>query len=108
LFRLVAEPVLKLETSPDAELTLREIGILLGDILDLLEEDQPTIRAADRLYDAAYALQDAKERRSTCVKITKRLLTNRAELLYAALSGFRVSLASSKPNPRARAQYMVW
>src|SRR5215207_11344185 len=73
LLGLVAEPVLKLETSPDAHLTLREISILLGDILDLLEEDQTILKAADELYEAAFAFQDAREKRSTCVNITTRI-----------------------------------
>ena len=46
LFVLVSEPVLKLETSPDAQMTLREISILLGDVLDLLEEEQTILQAA--------------------------------------------------------------
>ena len=42
LFGLVCEPVLKLETSLDAQMTLREISILLGDVLDVLEEELAT------------------------------------------------------------------
>src|SRR5690349_15895162 len=69
LFVLIAAPVLTLETAPDAHLTLREISILLGDVLDLLEEDQAILQAADELYEAAFALQDARHRLSTCVNI---------------------------------------
>src|SRR3954464_13413055 len=74
LFGLIAEPVRKLEAGPDGDLTLREIGILLGDVLDWLEEDQPILPAADRLYEAAFALQEARQRRSTCASITDRTL----------------------------------
>src|SRR5690349_18735419 len=74
LFGLIAEPVLRLGAAPDGDLTVREIGLLLGDVLDWLEEDQTIIHAADRLYDAAFALHDAQQRRSTCVTITDRTL----------------------------------
>src|SRR5690348_4973074 len=69
LFVLIAEPVLTLETAPDAHLTLREISILLGDVLDLLEENQTILKVADELYEAAFALQDARHRLSSCVNI---------------------------------------
>ncbi len=108
LFGLVSEPVLKLETSSDAQLTLREISILLGDVLDLLADDQTILQAADELYEAAFALQDAREKRSTCVKITKRIVAARTEALHAALAGFRVSFCSAKPNARARARRIAW
>ena len=104
LFGLVSEPVLKLETSPDAQLTLREISILLGDVLDLLVEEQIILQAADELYEAAFAFQDARERRSTCVNITTRIVATRTEALHAALAGFRKSLCSAKPNARGRAR----
>ena len=67
LFGLVCDPVLRLATAPDGQWTVREIGILLGDVLDVLDEDQTIFRAADVLYEAAFAVQDARERRSTCV-----------------------------------------
>ncbi len=108
LFVLVSEPVLKLETSSDAHLTLREISILLGDVLDLFEEDQTILQAADELYEAAFAFQDARERRSTCVNITTRIVAIRTEALHAALAGFRESLCSAKPNARARARRLAW
>jgi hypothetical protein len=108
LFVLVSEPVLKLETSPDAHLTLREISILLGDVLDLLVEEQIILQAADELYEAAFAFQDARERRSTCVNITTRIVATRTEALHAALAGFRTSLWSARPNARGRARRLAW
>ncbi len=108
LFLLVSEPVLKLETSPDAQMTLREISILLGDILDLFEDDQIILQAADELYEAAFAFQDAREKRSTCVNITKRIVATRTQALHAALAGFRASLLSAKPNARGGAQGLKW
>src|SRR3954452_13733333 len=87
LFGLIAEPVRKLEAGPDGDLTLREIGILLGYVLDCLEEDQTILHAADRLYEAAFALHDAPQRRSTCVTITDRTIKTRAEGLPVALAG---------------------
>jgi hypothetical protein len=108
LFVLVSEPVLKLETSSDAHLTLREISILLGDVLDLFEEDQTILQAADELYEAAFALQDAREKRFTCVKITARIAATRTQALHSALAGFRVSLCTAKPNARARARQLAW
>src|SRR5215207_6311272 len=106
LFGLVSEPVLKLETSPDAHLTLREISILLGDILDLLEEDQTILQAADDLYGAALDVLEAREKRFTCVKITKRTAATRTKVLHSTLAGFRASLRSAKPNARGGAQGM--
>src|SRR5215210_8678677 len=79
LFGLIAEPVWKLEAAPDGDLTLREIGLLLGDVLDWVEENQTILHAADRLYEAAFALQDAQQRRSTCAGITDRILKARAD-----------------------------
>jgi hypothetical protein len=108
LFVLVSEPVLKLETSPDAHLTLREISTLLGDVLDLLEEDQTILQAADELYEAAFAFQDARERRSTCVNITTRIVAIRTDALHAALAGFRASLWAARPNARGRVRQLVW
>src|SRR5690242_12761279 len=72
LFGLIAEPALKLEASPDGQRTLREIGIVLADVLDLLEEDPAISRAADRLYEAAFELQDARAHQHTCLKFTER------------------------------------
>ena len=100
--------MLKLETSPDAHLTLREISSLLGDVLDLLEEDQTILQAADELYEAAFAFQDARERRSTCVNITTRIVATRTEALHAALAGFRASLWAARPNARGRVRQLVW
>ena len=108
LFGLIAEPVLRLETSPDGRLLLREIGLLLGDVLDWLEEDQTILHAADRLYDAAFALHDARQRRSTCAGITERTLKARADAVPVALAAFRASLSTAKPNARARARHITW
>ncbi len=108
LFGLVTEPVLKLETAPDDHLTLREIGLLLGDILNWLEEDQIILHAADRLYEAAFALQDARQRRSTCANITERTIHARADAVPVALAAFRESLRAATPNARARARCLTW
>jgi len=108
LFGLIAEPVWKLEAAPEGDLTLREIGLLLGDVLDWLEEDQSITRAADRLYDAAFALHDARQRRSTCASITDRTLKARADAVPVALAAFRASLSTAKPNARARARCVTW
>ena len=108
LFGLVAKPVRKLEAAPDGPLTLREIGLLLGDVLDWLEEDQTNLHAADRLYDAAFALHDARHRRTTCAGITDRTLKARADAVPVALAAFRASLSTAKPNARARARQIAW
>src|SRR5215207_1097220 len=108
MFGLVSERLLKLETSLDAHLTLRETSILLGDVLDLLEEDQTILQAADELYEAAFAFQDARERRPPCVNITTRIVATRTEALHAALAGFRASLWAARPNARGRVRQLVW
>src|SRR4051812_8224205 len=108
LFLLIAEPVLKLEAAPDGHRTVREIGILLGDVLDWLEEDQTILQAADRLYEAAFAVQDARERQFTCVTITDRTLKARADAVFVALAAFRTSLGMAKPNARARTRRIMW
>src|SRR4051794_22110139 len=108
LFGLIAEPVRKLEAAPEGDLSLREIGLLLGDVLDWLEEDQTILHAADRLYDAAFALHDARQRRSTCAGITDRTLKARADAVPVALAAFRASLSTAKPNARARARCIMW
>src|SRR4051812_49421632 len=108
LFGLIAEPVWKLEAAPEGDLPLREIGLLLGDVLDWLEEDQTILHAADRLYDAAFALQDAQQRRTTCVNITDRTMQARADAVSVALAAFRASLGTAKPNARARARCLTW
>ena len=108
LFVLIAAPVLTLETALDAHLTLREISILLGDVLDLLEENQVILQAADELYEAAFALQDARHRLSSCVNITPSIVAIRTKALHAALAGFRTSLWSGKPSARARVQQLAW
>jgi hypothetical protein len=108
LFGLIAEPVRKLEAAPESDLTVREIGLLLGDVLDWLEEDQTILQAADRLYEAAFALHDARQRRSTCASITDRTLKARADAVPVALAAFRASLSTAKPNARARARCITW
>ncbi len=108
LFGLIAEPVLRFETSSDGRETLREIGILLGDILDLLEEVQAITQAADRLYDAAYGLEEARAHQLTNVSITPSLLKSRTGTLYRSLGHFREQLCSAKPSARARAYRTAW
>src|SRR3954447_4827295 len=108
LFGLIAEPVRKLEAAPEGHLPLRQIGLLLGDVLDWLEEDQTIFHAADRLYEAAFALHDARQRRSTCAGITDRTLKARADAVPVALAAFRASLSTAKPNARARARCLTW
>ena len=88
LLGLVSEPVLKPETAPDAHLNSREISILLGDVLDLLEEEQTILQAADELYEAAFAFQDAREKRSTCVNITTRIVATRTRRSMPLWPGF--------------------
>src|SRR3954468_24711921 len=108
LFGLIAEPVRTLEAAPEGDLPLREIGLLLGDVLDWLEEDQTILHAADRLYDAAFALHDARQRRPTCASITDRTMQARADAVPVALAAFRASLGTAKPNARARARQIAW
>ena len=108
LFAVVSEPVLKLETSPDSQATLRNIGILIGDVLDLLEEDQTILSAADRLYEASLELQEARDKRLTCSKAARCTLEARVRALHVALAGFRASLWSAKPNARGRAWKVGW
>ena len=108
LFGLIAEPVRKLEAAPEGDMTLHEIGLLLGDVLDWLEEDRSILHAADRLYDAAFTHQDARQRRTTCAGITDRTLKARADAVPVALAAFRASLGTAKPNARARARQIAW
>ena len=108
LFQLIAEPVLKLETSPDGQQTLREIGILLGDVLDLLEEDQAILQTADELYEAAFGLQEARGSQPRCAKFTKSIITKRTADLHRTLAKFRKSLCSAKPSARARVDRLGW
>jgi len=62
LFGTVHELVLKLETAPEGHATLRDIGLVIGRVLDLLEEDQAILGAADHLYEAALQGQAASVR----------------------------------------------
>src|SRR3954447_9640187 len=66
------------------------------------------LHAADELYEAAFVLQDARERQSTCVSITKSIVATRTKVLHAALVGFRASLGLAKPNARARVRQLAW
>ena len=108
LFGLIAEPVLKLETAPDGQQTLREIGILLGDVLDLLEEDQTILQTADELYEAAFRLHEARGCQPRCVKFTKSIISKRTAGLHRILAKFRQNLCSAKPNLRAQAHRLGW
>ena len=108
LFAVVSEPVLKMESSPNGEVTLRNVGILIGDVLDLLEEDQTILSAADRLYEASLELQEARDKRATCAKAARCTLEARVGALHVALAGFRASLWSAKPNARGRAWKVGW
>jgi len=65
LFGRVHEAVLKLASAPEDQATLHNIGLVIGRVLDLLEE-QAILAAADRLYEAASALQDIREAVPIC------------------------------------------
>jgi hypothetical protein len=108
LFGRVREAVLKLETSSEGHIALRDIGVVIGRVLDLLEEDQAILQAADHLYEAAFALQDTRDKRSRSVRVTEQAVESRAEALHLALARFRVSLCSAKPNERGRARRLAW
>jgi hypothetical protein len=103
LFGTVHELVLKLETAPEGHATLRDIGLVIGRVLDLLEEDQAILGAADHLYEAAFALQDIKDKRPRSARVTEQAVEIRAEALHRALAGFRKSLCSARPNARGQA-----
>src|SRR5215212_4575695 len=104
MFANVREAVLKLETAPEGHATLRDMGLVIGRVLDLLEEDQTILGAADHLYEAAFALQDIKDKRPRSARVTEQAVASRAEALHRALAGFRESLGSAKPNARGRAR----
>jgi hypothetical protein len=108
MFANVREAVLKLETAPEGHATLRHIGLVIGRVLDLLEEDQAILEAADHLFEAASALQDTRDKRSRSVRVTEQAVASRAEALHRALTRFRVSLWSAKPNARGRARGLAW
>src|SRR3954462_1236026 len=52
LFGRVHEAVLKLASAPEGHATLRNIGLVIGRVLDLLEEEKAILAAADLLYHA--------------------------------------------------------
>jgi hypothetical protein len=81
--------VLKLETAPEGHATLRDIGLVIGRVLDLLEEDQAILGAADHLYEAAFALQDIKDKRPRSARVTEQAVEIRAEALHRAVLGCR-------------------
>ena len=108
LFGRVHEAVLKLASAPEGQATLRNIGLVIGRVLDLLEEEQAILAAADRLYEAASALQDIRDKQSRSARVTEQAVECRAEALHLALAGFRASLWSAKPNARGRAQRLAW
>ena len=108
LFGQVREAVLKLASAPEDQATLRNIGLVIGRVLDLLEEDQAILAAADRLYEAAFALQDIRDKRSRSARVTAHAVESRAEALHRALAGFRASLCFAKPNARGRARALAW
>jgi hypothetical protein len=108
LFGRVHEAVLKLASAPEDQATLHNIGLVIGRVLDLLEEEQAILAAADRLYEAASALQDIRDKRSRSARVTEQAVESRAEALHLALAGFRASLWSAKPNARGRARGLAW
>jgi len=108
LFGRVRAAVLKLEAAPENQAALRTIGLVIGHMLDLLEEDEAILEAADRLYEAAFALQDTKDKQSRSARVTEQAVASRAEALHRALARFRESLCSAKPNARGRARRLAW
>jgi hypothetical protein len=97
----VRETVLNLASAPENQATLSNIGLVIGRVLDLLEESQAILEAADHLYQAAFALQDTRDKRTRSARVTEQAVVSRAETLHRALAGFRASLRSAKPNARA-------
>jgi hypothetical protein len=81
---------------------------VIGHMLDLLEEDEAILEAADRLYEAAFALQDTRDKQSRSARVTEQAVASRAEALHRALARFRESLCSAKPNARGRARRLAW
>jgi hypothetical protein len=108
MFANVREAVLKLETAPEGHATLRDMGLVIGRVLDLLEEDQAILGATDHLYEAAFVLQDIKDKRPRSARVTEQAVASRAEALHRALEGFRESLCAAKPNARGRARGLAW
>src|SRR5215213_10766721 len=104
MFGTVCEAVLKLATAPEGHATLRHIGLVIGRVLDLLEEDQAILGAADHLYEAAFALQDTRDKRPRSVRVTEQAVASRAEALHRALTRFRVRLWSANRPAGGRAR----
>ena len=84
MFAKVREAVLKLETAPEGDATLRDMGLVIGRVLDLLEEDQAILGAADHLYEAAFVLQDIKDKRPRSARVTEQAVASRAQALHRA------------------------
>src|SRR5690242_16811926 len=84
LFGRVQEAVLKLASAPEDQATLCNIGLVIGGVLDLLEEDQAILAAADCLYEAAFALQEIRDKRSRSARVTAHAVESRAEALHRA------------------------
>ncbi len=100
LVNMVQEPVLKLGASPQDAAVLREVERVIIYVLDLTEDDEQVLHAADRLYDAAIALQDIWDKRSRSRRITDEAVASRAEALDRALVHFGVSISRAKPNSK--------
>jgi len=104
LFATVCASVLKLQTAPGDGVLVREIGFVIGRVLDLIEDDARILDAADHLYEAASALQETRDKRSRSPRITEQVIESRTEALHPALARFRESLYAAKPNARGRAR----
>lgn len=104
VFLLVSDPVARLASSQLGDLPLREISIVLGDILDCLQENHRIAEAADRLYEAAFALQHASKKQSA----SERILALRTEALSECLAEFHEALRGAKPSPRGIARQISW
>jgi hypothetical protein len=108
LFGMVREPVLKLAAVPLDPAVLNEIGRVITRVLDLIQDDEHILHAADHLYEAAFALHDIWGKRSRSRRITEEAVASRAEALQQALVRFRVSVCRAKPNARGRAWRSEW
>lgn len=100
---VVRQAVDQVDEAPDGQLAVRNVGSLLANILEVVEDDQRIHDGVDGVYAAALGLRETLDK-SPDVSVVER----RRRALATSLDTLRTSLGHAKPNAVGRARHVVW
>ena len=103
MLSVVKQAIDQLEEAPDGQLAVRNVGTLLSNILEVVEDDQRIHDGVDGVYSAALGLRETLDKSGDGAVVERR-----RRMLATSLDTLRNSLAHAKPNAVGRARHVVW